>query len=93
MRSAFIVGGTVLERAGLVFAVALSFIVVDANSAEIVLERTGVEKLVVQALFKDQGRLVLARGPCTSYLEQPSVTLANGRIRSARICRHAWASW
>ena len=81
MRSAFIVGGTVLEKAGLVFAVALSFIAVDANSAEIVLERTGVEKLVVQALFKDQGRLVLARGPCTSYLEQPSVTLANGRIQ------------
>jgi hypothetical protein len=52
-----------------------------AEAAEIVLERTGVEKLVVQAMFKDRGRLVLASGPCSSYLDQPSVALANGRIQ------------
>ena len=52
-----------------------------SSAAEIVLERSGVEKLVTQALFKDRGRLVLARSPCTSYLDQPSVTLADGRVR------------
>jgi hypothetical protein len=53
----------------------------DARSAEIVLERSGVEKLVAQALFKDQGRLTLTRGPCASHLEQPAVSLSNGRIQ------------
>jgi hypothetical protein len=52
-----------------------------ARCAEIVLERSGVEKLVVQALFKDRGRLTLARGPCASYLEQPTVSLENRRIQ------------
>jgi hypothetical protein len=53
----------------------------NVNAAEIVLEPTGVEMLVIQALFKDRGRLILARGPCTSYLDQPSVSLANGRVQ------------
>jgi hypothetical protein len=68
-------------KAWLVIAAAASFIAADANAAEIVLERTGVEKLVVQALFKDQGRLTLTTGPCASYLDDPSVTLVNGRIQ------------
>jgi hypothetical protein len=53
----------------------------SARAAEIVLERSGVEKLVAQALFKDRGRLVLASGPCSSYMDQPSVALANGRVQ------------
>ncbi len=52
-----------------------------ASAAEIVLERSAVEKLVTQALFKDQGRLTLARGACAVYLDQPSVALSEGRIR------------
>jgi hypothetical protein len=36
---------------------------------------------VVQALFKERGRLTLTSGPCASYLDQPSVTLAGGRIQ------------
>ena len=62
-------------------AAVLSTTVFASSAAEIVLERSGVEKLVTQALFKDRGRLVLTRGPCASYLDQPSVTLADGRIR------------
>jgi hypothetical protein len=65
----------------LLMALSLCATTFQVNAAEIVLEATGVEKLVVQALFNDRGRLVLARGPCTSYLDQPSVALANGRIQ------------
>ena len=70
-----------LKAAGMLIAVSLSMMSFLVNAAEIVLEPTGVEKLVVQALFKDRGRLVLTRGPCTSYLDQPSVSLARGRIQ------------
>ena len=70
-----------LKAARLLMAVSLSALTFRVSAAEIVLEDTGVEKLVVQALFNDRGRLVLARGPCTSYLDQPSVALANGRIQ------------
>jgi len=70
-----------LKAARLLMAVSLSALTFRVSAAEIVLEATGVEKLVVQALFNDRGRLVLARGPCTSYLDQPSVALANGRIQ------------
>lgn len=62
-------------------ALGLSWFGLSASAAEIVLERSGVEKLVAQALFKDRGRLVLASGPCSSYLDQPSVALVNGRIQ------------
>jgi hypothetical protein len=74
-------GGLVFKTAGLLIAASLSIATFQVNAAEIVLESTGVEKLVVQALFKDRGRLVLARGPCTSYLDQPSVSLGSGRIQ------------
>jgi hypothetical protein len=54
---------------------------VDARAAEIVLERSGVQKLVTQALFKDHGRMTIATGPCAAFLDRPSVTLASGRIQ------------
>jgi hypothetical protein len=54
---------------------------VDARAAEIVLERSGVQKLVTQALFNDHGRMTISTGPCAAYLDQPSVTLASGRIQ------------
>ena len=74
-------GGDVLKKAGLLVAINLFMMSFHGHAAEIVLESTGVEKLVVQALFKERGRLVLARGPCSSYLDQPSVSLANGRVQ------------
>jgi hypothetical protein len=73
--------GHVLKAAALLMATGLSVASFHATAAEIVLESSGVEKLIVQALFNDRGRLVLARGPCTAYLDQPSVSLANGRIQ------------
>ena len=51
-----------------------------ARSAEIVLERTAVDRLVRQSLFTDQGRYYLQRGQCYAYLHDPVVSLAGGRV-------------
>src|SRR5262249_19357148 len=51
-----------------------------AQAAEIVLERTAVDRLVQQALFTDQGRYFLQRGACYAYLDHPAVTLTGGRV-------------
>jgi len=52
-----------------------------ARAAEIVLERSAVDKLVMQTLFNNGGRHDLVRGPCHAYLARPSVTLRDGRVR------------
>ena len=52
-----------------------------AQAAEIVLERSAVEKLVMQTMFSNAGRYELQRGACYAYLESPSVELKDGRIR------------
>jgi hypothetical protein len=52
-----------------------------APAAEIVLELSAVDKLVVQALFTNAGRYDLMKGPCFAYLAQPSVAIQNGRLR------------
>jgi len=51
-----------------------------AGAAELVLERTAVDRLVRQALFTDQGRYTIQRGPCYAYLDDPSVSLSGGRV-------------
>jgi hypothetical protein len=51
-----------------------------AHGAEIVLEQSAVQKLVVESLFKDNGRYYIQRGACSAYLEHPAVTLAGGRV-------------
>ena len=60
-----------------------------AQGAEIVLEQSAVQKLVVESLFKDSGRYYLQRGACSAYLDHPAVTLAGGRvvIRSHLVAR------
>ena len=52
-----------------------------APAAEIVLERSAVEKLVAQAMFTNGGRYDIVKGPCNAYLQQPTVAVQNGRIR------------
>jgi hypothetical protein len=52
----------------------------QADGAEIVLEQSAVQKLVVESLFKDNGRYYIQRGACSAYLDSPSVTLAGGRV-------------
>ena len=51
-----------------------------ANGAEIVLEQSAVQKLVVQSMFKDNGRYYIQRGACSAYLDSPAVTLIGGRV-------------
>jgi len=51
-----------------------------ALGAEIVLEPSAVQKLVVEGLFKDNGRYYLQKGVCNAYLENPTTTLAGGRV-------------
>lgn len=51
-----------------------------SHGAEIVLEQSAVQKLVVASLFKDNGRYWLQRGACSAWLDNPAVTLANGRV-------------
>lgn len=60
-----------------------------AHGAEIVLEQSAVQKLVMESLFKEGGRHWLQRGACRAYLESPAVTLAGGRvvIRSHLVAR------
>jgi len=53
---------------------------VNAQAAEIILEKTAVQKLVEQGQFKDNGRFYVHKGPCTAYLEYPAVTLRDGRV-------------
>jgi hypothetical protein len=50
------------------------------RAAEIVLEQSAVQKLVVESMFKEQGRYYIQRGACSAYLDNPAVTLANGRV-------------
>jgi len=51
-----------------------------AHAAEIILEQSAVQKLVVESLFRDNGRYVLQRGACSAWLDNPTVTLATGRV-------------
>jgi hypothetical protein len=51
-----------------------------AHGAEIVLEQSAVQKLVVESLFKDNGRYYIQRGACSAYLDNPAVTLTGGRV-------------
>ncbi len=68
-----------LRRLGLCGALVLA--ATGAPAAEIVLERSAVEKLVVQTMFNNAGRHDLQRGACYAYLENPSVELKDGRIK------------
>jgi hypothetical protein len=52
-----------------------------AAAAEIVLERSAVDKLLAQTVFTNNGRYDLVKGPCSAYLDRPSVAIEGGRIR------------
>jgi len=53
----------------------------SAQAAEIVLEHSAVEKLLMQALFNNDGRYDLRRGACYAYLDSPTIQLKDGRLR------------
>ncbi len=50
-------------------------------AAEIVLEHSAVDKLIAQTMFTNNGRHDLVKGPCSAYLDRPSVVIEGGRIR------------
>ena len=68
-----------LQRLG--FCAGLLATAAAAPAAEIVLERSAVDKLLAQTLFTNRGRFDLQRGACHAYLEKPGVELKGGRIR------------
>lgn len=51
-----------------------------AAAAELLLERTAVDKMLAQTLFKEEGRHFLLKTACEAYLDQPATTLKDGRI-------------
>ena len=55
-------------------------VVGHAQGAEIVLEQSAVQKLVLEGLFKDNGRYYLQKGACSAYQENPTTTLEGGRV-------------
>ena len=67
-------------RAGSLCALLLT-LATAAPAAEIVLERSAVEKIVAQALFNNAGRHVIQDGACYAFLDNPGVELKDGRIR------------
>ncbi len=60
------------------FAVAIS---AGTAAAEVVLEHSAVDKLVAQTVFTNSGRHDLVKGPCSAYLDRPSIVIDGGRIR------------
>lgn len=66
--------------AGTVAAALLASLPMTAHCAEIVLEQSAVQSLVVEGLFKDNGRLYLQKGVCFAYLDDPKVSLQGGRV-------------
>ena len=65
----------------LAFTIGLLTLAGAAPAAEIVLELSAVDKLVAQGLFANAGRYDIVKGPCSAYLDRPSVTIAAGRVR------------
>jgi len=61
-------------------AAALSGLPALGRCAEIVLEQSAVQSLMLEGLFKEEGRLYLQKGACYAYLEDPKVSLQNGRV-------------
>ncbi len=65
----------------LAFTICLLTLAGAAPAAEIVLELSAVDKLVAQGLFANAGRYDIVKGPCSAYLDRPSVTIVAGRVR------------
>ncbi|WP_143074199.1 hypothetical protein [Roseateles sp. YR242] len=52
----------------------------SSRCAEIVLEQSAVQSLLIEGLFKEEGRLYLQKGACYAYVEDPKVSLQRGRV-------------
>lgn len=70
-----------MQRRCWIFGLMAAAMTFDAAAAEIVLERSALDKLVLQTVFTNNGRHDLVKGPCAAYLDRPSVVIEGGRIR------------
>ncbi|WAC72247.1 hypothetical protein OU995_22210 [Roseateles sp. SL47] len=61
-------------------AAALLVLPQAGQCAEIVLEQSAVQTLLMEGMFKEQGRLYLQKGACQAYLTDPQVTLQGERV-------------
>jgi hypothetical protein len=52
----------------------------SASAAEAVFEHTALQRAVATQIFSENGRKVLLRGACFAYLDNPKVSVANGRL-------------
>ncbi len=62
-------------------AVCLSLLTLSVSAAEMIIERTALQKALTEQLFTDKGRYWLLRGGCSAYLTDHDVQLANGRLQ------------
>ena len=52
----------------------------SAAASELSIGRDAIQALVLESMFKDQGKWYLTKGRCYSYLEHPQVGLVGGRV-------------
>jgi hypothetical protein len=82
------VGSSTLARtARLAVVLVTAAVAAAAQAGEIVIENTGVERMLLDHLYTDEGRYHLVpRTRCQyAYLESPKVTIAGGRLQIATL--------
>jgi hypothetical protein len=68
------------RRAVIVACMGLCGFVDRAIASELVIGREALQTVMVESLFKDQGRWYLVKGKCFAYLERPNVALDGARV-------------
>ena len=67
-------------RVLLIACLTLAGLVGRATASELVIGREALQTVMVESLFKDQGRWYLVKGKCFAYLERPNVALDGARV-------------
>jgi hypothetical protein len=67
-------------RVLLIACLTLAGLVGRATASELVIGREALQTVMVESLFKDQGRWYLIKGKCFAYLERPNVALDGARV-------------
>jgi hypothetical protein len=87
MRRLSVSHGRVALRTAAALAVLLAVTAAPVRAGEIVIENTGIERMLLDHLYTDQGRYHLVpRTKCQyAYLESPKATIAGGRLHIATL--------
>jgi len=67
-------------RVLLIACLTLAGLLGRATASELVIGREALQTVMVESLFKDQGRWYLIKGKCFAYLERPNVALDGARV-------------